>query len=359
MKVTKKKQKKRNSQLFKIGNLKNPAGLADKLRNAADPLSKYIREQLTPKNQKLLNEYDGSQPLPDSLIRGLVDKLNHLLTDENLYEEERFLKVELTKKTKKLAGSKPEGEGLTSLNMQLLQEAYPNEISKSKKSTTREYSESIIIAVIAALIIRALFIQAFKIPTGSMEDTLLVGDFLLVNKFIYGSKVPFINLRLPAISEPKPGHIVVFKYPEDRSLDYIKRCVAIEGQTIEIKDKVLYIDGKIFSNPPKAKFDNALMEKGMHDPSGIFPPGSNFNRDNWGPYKVPENHLFMMGDNRANSLDSRYWGFLPREDVVGKALIIYWSWDNTIPFYKFYAIIYNILRGKTKVRWGRIANIIR
>ena len=359
MKVTKKKKKKSSVPLFQIGNLKNPAGFAVKLHNAADPLSQYIREQLSHKSQKLLDAYNESQPPPDALKKSLVDKLNQLLKVENLYDEERFMQVELTKKTKKLLEKKPEGDGLIRLNRLLLEEAYPNEIGDSKKSTPREWTESIIVAVVAALIIRALFIQAFKIPTGSMEDTLLIGDFLLVNKVIYGSKIPFTDWRLPAIREPKPGDVIVFKYPLDRSLDYIKRCVAVGGQVVEIKDKVLYVDGEIFTNPPKAKFNDSFMEKGMHDPVGIFPPGANFNRDNWGPYKVPENHMFMMGDNRDSSQDSRYWGMLPRKDVVGKALIIYWSWDNTVPFYKFYIIIYDVLSGKTKIRWSRIADIIR
>lgn len=359
MKVTKKKKKKSSVPLFQMGNLKNPAGFAGKLCSPADPLSKYIREQLAPKNRKLLDAYDESQPPSDALKKSLVDKLNQLLKEERLYNVERFGQVELTKKTKKLIESNPEGDGLIRLNRQLLEEAYPKEIADSNKSTTREWTESIIVAIIAALIIRALFIQAFKIPTGSMEDTLLVGDFLLVNKVIYGSRIPFTDWRLPSFREPKPGDVVVFKYPLDRSFDYIKRCIAVGGQTVEIKDKVLYIDGEIFSNPPKVKFDDSLMEKGMYDPIGIFPPGANFNRDNWGPYKVPENQLFMMGDNRGNSQDSRYWGFLPRDDVVGKALIIYWSWDNDLPFYKFFITIYNVIIGRTKIRWNRIADIIR
>ncbi|MCP4726061.1 MAG: signal peptidase I [bacterium] len=218
-----------------------------------------------------------------------------------------------------------------------------------QKNVIREYAESIGIAIIAALIIRALFIQAFRIPTGSMENTLLVGDFLLVNKFIYGARIPFTDWRLPAIREPKPGDIIVFKYPLDPDLDYIKRCIAVEGQTIEIKDKKIYVDGKLHENPEYVQFiDSHIMRKGIPEPN-IYPPGTNFNRDNYGPFVIPDGHLFMMGDNRDNSLDSRYWGILPKENVVGSALIIYWSWDHNIPLYKFF----------TKVRWSRIADLIK
>ena len=223
----------------------------------------------------------------------------------------------------------------------------------NKKGTVREYVESFSIAIIAALIIRAVFIQAFKIPTGSMENTLLVGDFLLVNKFVYGAEIPFTNWRLPAFSDPKSGDVVIFKYPLDPNLDYIKRCIAVGGQTVEIKDKVVYVDGVPMDIPPGALNDYALMAKGVPDPDIFYPNGYSrenfFNRDNFGPITVPENHLFMMGDNRGNSEDSRFWGFVPRENVVGEALIIYWSWEYGVPLYKFF----------TKVRWSRIADLIR
>jgi signal peptidase I len=221
-------------------------------------------------------------------------------------------------------------------------------MSKSKKNIIREYAESIGIAVIAALIIRALFIQAFRIPTGSMENTLLIGDFLLVNKFIYGARVPFTDYRLPKIKEPEQGDIVVFKYPRDPKLDYIKRCVAISGQTVEIRDKLLYVNNKrVLADTAYTHFLYDRIPGHVRDPE-IFPPGKNWNRDNYGPFVVPEGHIFMMGDNRDNSLDSRYWGPLPLENVVGEALIIYWSWDFNIPMYKFF----------TKVRWRRILNLI-
>ncbi|MFC1562210.1 signal peptidase I [candidate division KSB1 bacterium] len=207
---------------------------------------------------------------------------------------------------------------------------------------------SIVIAVIAALIIRALFLQAFRIPTGSMEKTLLVGDFLLVNKYIYGARIPFTSWHLPKIRDPRQGEVVIFKYPKDPSLDYVKRCIAIGGQTVEIKDKKVYVDGELFDNPPHAQFPYDLIPDGVPEPE-IYPFDSYFNRDNYGPFTVPEDHIFVMGDNRDNSQDSRYWGPLPLENMVGKALIIYWSWDYNESFYKILS----------KVRWGRIGDIVR
>jgi signal peptidase I len=234
------------------------------------------------------------------------------------------------------------------------------ETATKKKSWFRETVEAFAVALIAALILRQFVIQAFRIPTGSMEDTLLVGDFLLVNKFVYGAKtpdwlgIPFTEIgfsvpsfRLPAVKEPKPGDVIVFKYPRDPKLDYIKRCIAVGGQTVEIRDKQVYVDGKPFPNPPKMKYIYSTYPTGQQEP-GIIPQGAG-NRDNYGPVVVPEGYVFAMGDNRDNSSDSRYWGFLPRENIIGEALIIYWSWDVDIAFSRFI----------DKVRWGRIANLIR
>jgi signal peptidase I len=190
------------------------------------------------------------------------------------------------------------------------------------KSTLREYLEAIILAVVLTIVIRGLVLQAFRIPTGSMEDTLLVGDFLFVNKMVYGSEIDiglggerFFYYRFPAIRDPKAGEVIVFRYPEDPSRDFIKRCVALSGQQVEIRDKVLYVDGKAREEP-------YVVHK---DPRVI--PRETQPRDNFGPYVVPQGHLFMMGDNRDNSHDSRFWGALPRELVKGKAMFIYWSWD--------------------------------
>ncbi len=228
---------------------------------------------------------------------------------------------------------------------------------KSALTVLREYIESFGIALILALIIKCSVVEAYKIPSGSMEDTLLIGDFLLANKFIYGAKIPLLPLHLPAIREPKPGDIVIFKYPRDQKVNYIKRCVAIEGQTVEIRDKVLYVDGKRVPDPPLAKHTDPRIGSSRRGP-----------RDNFGPYKVPKGHLFMMGDNRDNSADSRYWGPLSRKLVLGKAMIIHWSWapDPNAPIVSTNDLLsipknigYNILHFPNRVRWERLLNIIR
>jgi len=182
---------------------------------------------------------------------------------------------------------------------------------KPRKPLWREYGEALALALILTVIIRSFVIQAFRIPTGSMEDTLLVGDFLFVNKFIYGARVPFTEIRFPKVRDPQPGDIIVFQYPRDPSKDYIKRCVAIGGQEVEIRDKQLYIDGVLQREPFVKHLD----------------PRMQMQRDRFGPVTVPEGELFMMGDNRDNSHDSRFWGFLPEKLIKGKAIFIYWSWD--------------------------------
>ena len=228
---------------------------------------------------------------------------------------------------------------------------------KRKKSVLREYVESFAVALILALIIKCSVVEAYKIPSGSMEDTLLIGDFLLANKFIYGAKVPLLPVHLPALREPKPGDIVIFKYPRNPKVNYIKRCVAVEGQTVEIKDKVLYVDGSRVADPALGKHTNPHVRPKGRDP-----------RDNFGPYEVPKGHLFMMGDNRDNSADSRYWGPLPRELVLGKAMIIHWSWaaDPNAPVVTSEDLLsvpknvfYNIIHFPNRVRWNRIGDIIR
>ncbi len=181
--------------------------------------------------------------------------------------------------------------------------------NKVKKSKFREYVEIIVTAVVLALIVRAFIIQSYHIPSGSMEDTLLKGDFLFASKFIYGAKVPFVDWYLPAVRDPKPGDIVIFKYPGDGKTDYIKRCIAVEGQTIEIKGQKVYIDG-VEQEEDYTKFKY----------------GDRARRD-YGPYVVPEDHIFVMGDNRDDSFDSRFWGPLHKKMLRGKALFIYFSVD--------------------------------
>ena len=196
---------------------------------------------------------------------------------------------------------------------------------RHKKSILREYAEIIVLAVALALFVRTFFIQAFRIPSESMEDTLLVGDFLFANKFLYGAKLPFVDWRLPAIREPQPGDIIIFKYPGDKKTDYIKRCVAVEGQTVEMKNNTLYVDGE----PVQEDFTKYVL-------------GSNHPRT-YPSYTVPEGHVFMMGDNRDNSADSRAWGPLNKNLISGKAMFIYFSWNSD----------------SNTVRFSRIGDIIR
>ncbi|MDQ7784794.1 MAG: signal peptidase I [Desulfomonilaceae bacterium] len=201
---------------------------------------------------------------------------------------------------------------------------------KSQRKVFQEYSEAFVVAVVLAILIRALLIQAFKIPSGSMIPTLLVGDHILVNKLFYGIRVPFTKARWPRITEPGRGDVIVFVYPEDRSKDFIKRVVAVGGDTIEIRDKTVFINGEPTHNP-KVQFS-----------SNVTLPGDISPRDNMPPVKVPEGHLFVMGDNRDYSHDSRWWRFVPVEDVKGEAFLIYYSAEHF-----------------PGVKWGRIFNIIR
>jgi len=190
-----------------------------------------------------------------------------------------------------------------------------------KKSTLREYFESIVIAVILALFIRTFVVQAFKIPTGSMENNLLIGDHLLVNKMVFGPTVSNLERATMPVGRIKRGDVVVFKYPEEPDRDFIKRVIGLPGETLEVREKKVYING------------TPLDEPYVHF---LQPPasGSEYSevtsydvRERYGPVTVPRDQYFMMGDNRDNSQDSRYWGFLPRELVKGKALVIYWSYE--------------------------------
>jgi signal peptidase I len=180
-----------------------------------------------------------------------------------------------------------------------------------KKSTFREYAEAAAIAILLALFIRAFVVQAFKIPSGSMEPTLLVGDHILVNKFIYGVKLPYLQTTVIPISNPERGDIIVFIYPEDKSKDFIKRVIGIPGDRIQMQDKQILVNGRPFED-----------KHGYYDERAGNPNRS------FGPIVVPKNHYFVMGDNRDHSMDSRFWGFVPSEAVKGKAFIIYWSWPN-------------------------------
>ena len=203
-------------------------------------------------------------------------------------------------------------------------------LNPKRKSTIREYIEAILIALLLALFIRTFVVQAFKIPSGSMKNTLLVGDHILVNKFIYGVKNPLNGNTWIPIKEPERRDIVVFKYPVNPEQDYIKRVIGVEGDSIEIKDKKVYVNGEPQDENYAIYLDKRVM------------PGSLQPRDNMGPITVPENSLFVMGDNRDNSYDSRFWKFVDLKSVKGKAFILYWSWDKE----------------NFSVRWNRIADLV-
>jgi signal peptidase I len=204
-----------------------------------------------------------------------------------------------------------------------------------RKSKWREYAESLIIAAIIAFFVRSFFIQAFKIPSGSMEPTLLIGDHLLVNRLSYVVKVPFTDIVLLNLGHPKRGDVIVFRYPIDRSKDFIKRVIATEGEIVEIRDKVIYVNGRPIKDPWGVYVDNSIV------------PGFLSPKDNMKPILVPKDALFAMGDNRDRSLDSRFWGFVRTEDLVGRALILYFSWDARAENPLFF------------VRWARLGKLIK
>jgi len=264
---------------------------------------------------------------------------------------------------------------------------------KPEKKHSREWFDALVIAAIFASVLRVFVVESYRIPTGSMEKTLLAGDFLFVNKYVYGPKVPFTEIRLPGVDKVERGDIIVFKFPKDRSLNYIKRCVAISGDTLEIHDQQLTINKKLVTLPPHAQFIGQRVPAGEGDYM-IFPQFSNFNKDNYGPIRIPrkgdiirldattfplysslvadeghevslqgrevfidgapvqqytvkENYYFAMGDNRDNSLDSRFWGFLPEKDLVGQALMVYWSWDPDL------SLLTDPVEKLGSIRWNR------
>jgi signal peptidase I len=189
----------------------------------------------------------------------------------------------------------------------------------------KEYAEALIIAFILAFIIRSFVVQAFKIPSGSMLETLQIGDHLLVNKFVYGIRVPFTNFFVTHFSAPEFKDIIVFEFPEDPSKDFIKRVIGTPGDVLEMRDKVLFRNGQKLDEPYAQHVE----------------PGYRPTRDNFGPITIPENKYFVMGDNRDQSYDSRFWGFVDRDKIAGKAMILYWSWE-----------------GFSNIRWNRIGRLV-
>ena len=209
----------------------------------------------------------------------------------------------------------------------------PPVVGQRRKSALRDWTEALLVAAILALIIRTFIVQAFKIPSGSMEDTLLIGDHLLVNKFIYGLQIPGVDGRFLSIREPQRGDIVVFEFPEDRGQpfwkrrDFIKRIVGLPGDTVEIRNKQLLVNGQPYL-VPEVIFKDGTLIHGM--------------RDNMPPAKVPAQHYFMLGDNRDRSYDGRFWGFVSNAEIKGLAFIKYWSWDGE----------------QMRPRWDRIGRLI-
>ena len=184
------------------------------------------------------------------------------------------------------------------------------------KSKFREFIESVLIAFVIAAFIISFVVQAFKIPSGSMIPTILIGDHLFVNKFIYGIKIPFLRKTIIPVTAPKREDVIVFIFPQDRSKDFIKRVIGLPGDKIEMKNKKIFINDEAYADPHGVYTDPVIL------PAAAGP------RDNFGPLTVPEKSLFVMGDNRDHSLDSRFWGVVELKDVLGKAFIIYWSWDR-------------------------------
>lgn len=202
-----------------------------------------------------------------------------------------------------------------------------------RKSAIRDWTEALVVAALLALIIRTFIIQAFKIPSGSMEDTLLIGDHLLVNKFIYGIQIPGIDGRFLSIREPKRGDIMVFEFPEDRGQsfwkrrDFIKRLIGVPGDTVEIRNKQVFVNGQRYHLPEEVHKDATLFEPVSGCDTPAF-PRAQWCRDTMPPIKVPEGYYFMLGDNRDRSYDGRFWGFVSNSEIKGLAFIKYWSWDS-------------------------------
>jgi signal peptidase I len=273
-----------------------------------------------------------------------------------------------------------------------------NQNGNTEKRQSKEWFEALIIAALVAMVLRIFIVESYRIPTGSMERTLLAGDFLFVNKYVYGPKVPFTDIRLPKLHDVERGDIIVFKFPKDRNLNYIKRCVALPGDTLQIRQRQLFINGALVKLPEHGQFIGAEMPPGLPDYQ-IFPSMSDYNKDNYGPIRIPQkgdviqlnattvplykdliadeghdvsfigdrayvdgksrptytvgrNYYFAMGDNRDNSLDSRYWGFLPETDVVGQAMMVYWSWDPDM------SLLTDPVDKIASIRWGRTGLLV-
>jgi signal peptidase I len=220
-----------------------------------------------------------------------------------------------------------------------------------------EWVKSISVAILLFLVIRTFAVEAFKIPTGSMERTLLVGDFLLVNKAVYGAQVPFTGVHLPAIENPERGDIVVFAYPLDQSKNYVKRVVGLPGDRVAMRDGQLYVNGERVeedyvqhTQPGTDYYDPSFEWQKDYLAPEVDASTYRPTRDDWGPILVPAGQYFALGDNRDNSQDSRYWGFVDRSLIKGRPLFIYYSFDRSK---------LRPLPWLTEVRWNRVGDLVR
>ncbi|MFZ1728654.1 MAG: signal peptidase I [Bacteroidota bacterium] len=289
------------------------------------------------------------------------------------------------------------------------------EEAPARRGFFREYGRVFVYALFIALILKVFLVEAFGIPTPSMQNTLMVGDFLFVNKIVYGVRtpraIPLTSIRIPSMkilpgyASPKRGDVIVFEYPGDHAtveqpqvMNYVKRCIGVPGDTVELAGKRVFINGERQELPVGAITASRVLGRGDFD-IAIYPKGASFNSDWWGPMVVPyedmevaltlenidswrlfiereghsvrftaegdiqvdgndantyvveNDYYFMLGDNRDNSEDSRYWGFVPEKNLIGEAMLIYWSWDSQLPFTSPFALLGSI-------RWDRIFSLV-
>lgn len=228
----------------------------------------------------------------------------------------------------------------------------------ARLKTLWNYLRLLILAVVLAILIKEMLVEAYNIPSESMERTLLVGDFLIADKITYGAHIPLTGWRLPSLKEPALGDVVVFRFPDNPHKNFIKRIIAKGGDEVKIVNKVVHVNGLPLSEGRYA----------IHSDSTIIPPGTTHPRDNFGPITIPAGHYFVLGDNRDNSSDSRFWGTVPRDNIIGKALFVHWSWRPSESAPKItwwnplsigWASLYYIYNVPSHVRWDRLFSVIK
>ncbi len=219
------------------------------------------------------------------------------------------------------------------------------------------YLRLLVLAVVFALLIKTMLVEAYNIPSESMQNTLLVGDFLIADKITFGSRIPMTDWRLPALEEPKEGDVVVFRFPDNQEKNFIKRIIAKGGDEVKIVNKAVFVNG--------LPLDERRYV--LHRDSIIIEAGSAHPRDNFGPITIPARHYFVLGDNRDNSSDSRFWGTVPKEMIIGKAMFVHWSWEPSdsapeITWWNPLSIIaggaYYLYNTPSHVRWHRLFSAI-